>query len=134
MCQCAHTSYRVCIVDTPPILPTTGCKRDGDKYSGPYTYDEENKTVKGCPARAKIVKQLVKDVRNRDGHNGGAARRHHAEAMYPDDLQKIIECSEQRVPPTSTRNEQSCPSELSNFLIHSMMHAFLSTGYTLWTR
>jgi hypothetical protein len=37
----------------------TGCKRNGDKYSRPYTYDEEHKTVKGCPACAKIVKQLV---------------------------------------------------------------------------
>lgn len=112
----------------------TGCKRDGGKYSGAYLYDEETKMVKGCPARAQTIKQLMKNVRNRDNQAGAAATRHHTEAMHLDDLQKIIACSESQVLLASTCGEQSCPSELHNFLIHNMMHAFLSAGFTLWTR
>jgi len=110
-------------------------ERDGDKYAGAYTYDEDRELIKGCPARAGVIKELMKTIRNRDGKiHGGLASRGHAEAMRIEDLTKIMTCSEGKVPPTSARSEQHIPKDLVAFLNHYMMRAFMSCGFTLWTR
>ena len=109
--------------------------RDGDKYAGAYTYDEDRDLTKGCPARAGVIKDLMKTICNRDGKiHGGLASCGHAEAMQIEDLTKIVTCSEGKVPPTSVRSEQRIPKDLFAFLNHYMMRAFISCGFTLWTR
>ena len=93
--------------------------------------------MKGCPARARTVKELVKVIRNRDVQTGITASRHHAVAMTIQDLKTIMQWSEEVVPPNSTPSDQmGCMGmqTLYTFLKHNMMRAFLSTGFTLWTR
>ena len=92
--------------------------------------------MKGCPARARSIKELLKVIRNRDVQTGIAASRHHAVAMTIQDLDTIIRWSEEVVPPNLTQPDQtgSMQMPLYTFLKHNMMRAFLSTGFTLWTR
>ena len=77
----------------------------------------------------------MKTIHNWDGKiHGGLASHGHAEAMRIEDLAKIMAWSEEKVPLTSARSEQHIPKDLVAFLNHYMMCAFLSCGFTLWTR
>ena len=70
-------------------------RRDGDTYSGPYSFDKETETVKGYAARSSTIKSYIKVIASKSGAKGVAeAVRHHAEAMGLEELKKIIEWSE----------------------------------------
>ena len=40
--------------------------RENGTYAGDYSYDPVTNTVKGCPARARNVKNLIKNIRTHD--------------------------------------------------------------------
>ena len=110
--------------------------RAGDKYRGTYHIDETTGVITGCPARSHTIKELVKVVRSRGKQKGAAATRHHAEAMKLEDLDTIIKWSEFMAPPEHIL-KLACsysPDLEASMLKHSMMWAFLSSGFTLWTR
>src|SRR5258705_10133576 len=113
--------------------------RSGTKYAGEYHYDDERDVITGCPARAPSIRALVKMVRTRANKKGAAATRHHAEAMTRGDLQAMMEWSASQFPIESveqarTPKVDSTPVDLAAALKHVMMRAFLSSGFTLWTR
>jgi hypothetical protein len=107
--------------------------RAGDKYRGEYHLDDATGQVTGCPARAYTIKQLVRLIRVRDKQKGAAATRHHAEAMKIEDLTTIIKWSDFMVPPENAAANSLSMAEAMP-LKHFMMRAFLTSGFTLWTR
>jgi len=113
--------------------------RSGTKYAGEYHYDDERDVITGCPARAQPIRALIKIVRTRANKKGAAATRHHAEAMTRGDLRVIMEWSASQFPIESVEwarapRVDSAPVDLATALKHAMMRAFLSSGFTLWTR
>lgn len=112
--------------------------RDSDKYSGEYSYDETKQKVSGCPARAGTITSFVKVIKAKGRQKGEAATRNHAEAMTIEDMKTVMDWSEVQV--SSAKLEASAAdasrttAELSSMLQHGMMRAFMSSGYTLWTR
>jgi hypothetical protein len=114
--------------------------RDGDKYAGPYSYDEEADKVKGCPARAGIVHSLVNIVKVRGAQKGEAATRNHAEAISAEDMKVMMDWSESVCPSSKIADVVKAgvaPTDAATrllYLKHGMMCAFGSSGFTLWTR
>ena len=113
--------------------------RAGTKYAGEYHYDDVLDEVKGCPARAPCVKDLLKIIRVRSNQTGAAATQKHAEAMKVEDLETIMNWSESQHPIEAVELARSdsdlgMPTDLATPLKHVMMRAFLSSGFTLWTR
>ncbi|KAK7057802.1 hypothetical protein R3P38DRAFT_3546631 [Favolaschia claudopus] len=116
------------------------CCLDGDKYAGEYHWNDETNKVTGCPARAGIVKSLVKIIKIRDGEKGAAATRNHAEAMSVEDMTCLMNWSES-VCPTAKLVEATkagiAPTVLAERILllkHGLMRGFASSGFTLWTR
>jgi hypothetical protein len=111
-------------------------RRDGDTYSGPYSFDKETETVKGCPARSSTIKSYIKVIASKSGAKGAAeAVRHHAEAMGLEELKKIIQWSEKMYPSEKLSGEP--PKDMNELMLaveHTMMRAFMTSGFTLWTR
>jgi hypothetical protein len=113
--------------------------RSGDDYAGEYHYNRATGVTTGCPARAAIIIRLLKMVKAKDGQKGAAATRHHAEAMRSQDLLKIMVWSASHFPVDYISTQGATESAgrlalLSEWLKHVEMRAFLSTGFTLWTR
>ena len=109
--------------------------RDGDTYSGPYSFDKETEAVKGCPARSSTIKSYIKVIASNSGAKGAAAAvRHHAEAMGLKELKEVIQWSEKRYPSEKLASESKDIDELMLSVEHTMMRAFMTSGFTLWTR
>jgi hypothetical protein len=74
--------------------------RDGQKYSysGPYVYNQSLKTWSRCLARAKVIYETIRSIKNKDAMDG-LAQRWQAEAMTLDNLTKVIQWSESQCPP-----------------------------------
>ena len=116
-------------------IPVIISCRDGDTFSGPYSFDKETETVKGCPARSSTIKSYIKVIASKSGAKGAsAATRHHAEAMHLEELKKIIQWSEMQYPSTILAAEPKDIKELMLAVEHTMMRAFITSGFTLWTR
>jgi hypothetical protein len=110
-------------------------RRDGDTYSGPYSFDKETETVKGCPARSSTIKSYIKVIASKSGAKGAAAAvRHHAEAMSLEELKKVIQWSEIKYPSEKLAVEPKDINELMLAVEHIMVRAFMTSGFTLWTR
>lgn len=109
--------------------------RCGDKYAGEYAYNEETGNVSGCPARAATIKTFVKCLKTKSAVKG-AAMRAHAEAMTIEEIRQIMQWSEAQCPSEKLESDAtiSDAEELSLIVKHALMRAFMSTGYTLWTR
>ncbi|KAF8333359.1 hypothetical protein F5887DRAFT_893721 [Amanita rubescens] len=106
---------------------------DGEEYAGGYQYDKARNTVRGCPARARDVKALLKRIKNKNGMEGGKALRNHARAIRIEDLTRMMDWSEKIVPSTSL--EKLDKKDITFEVIkHTLMRAFLSSAFTLWTR
>ena len=105
--------------------------RASDKYRSNYSYDEASDTIHGCPAKSSTIQTFIKLIKAKSRAKGTAATQHHAEAMKIKDLAAIMQWSECEVPPESLAKRGG---NLKIQLKHTMMRAFLSSGYTLWTR
>ncbi len=96
-------------------------------------YDQCSKTWSGCPARAEIIYETLRSIKNKHAVEG--AKRRQAEAMTLDDLRRVIQWSEMQCP---LQELTIIPTpNLSNHLLslnHGLMRAFMSAGFTLWTR
>lgn len=86
-----------------------------------------------------LLSKVYEGSAGKDGAKGAAATRHHAEAMKIEDLGHMMNWSEQQVPSATvgqrlrTINQQQTEGRYL-MLKHVMMRAFLSSGFTLWTR
>jgi hypothetical protein len=104
--------------------------RDGEQYaSKQYYYNEEKNEVWGCPACAPAIRSLIKVVKAKCSANGISRRS--ADPMTVEDLTCIICWSERRCP---TNQLVAADAEDFNFTKHVMMRAYMTTGFTLWTR
>ncbi|KAJ7620669.1 hypothetical protein B0H17DRAFT_1164583 [Mycena rosella] len=107
----------------------------GGKYAGAYSYNEETGKVTGCPARAVEIQAFVKCIKTKARVKCEAATRRHAEATTIEDMKKMIDWSESKC---SAEALKECkPKDLDALLLllkHGMIRAFLSSGYSLWTR
>lgn len=117
--------------------------RDGQKYAGPYIFDESTQQVSGCPARAPSVRAVIDAINTKASAKGAAATRQHAEALTIEDLKKLMHWSENECPHEMVQPEQvprkgtgltAAPADLKNITTHGMMRAFSTSGFTLWTR
>ena len=108
--------------------------RDGEKYAGEYSYNEETGKVTGCPARASAVEKFMKAIKTKSGVKGSAATREHAEAMRIEELQKIMQWSESQCPHEMLGREHYDLDTLKLVIKHGLVRAFAASGFTLWTR
>ena len=106
------------------------CLRDGTRYAGEYEFD--GKEVRGCPARSRQIREMMKAIKNKTVAD--AVPRDHAEPMSRRELEVAMEWSAAQVP-------MSCLGSLAQTAVchlmatkHSLMRAFMSTAFTLWTR
>lgn len=104
-------------------------------YAGDhYHLDEATGIVTRNPARAPSVKEYVKCINTKSGAKGAAATCHHADAMRIEDLAKIIEYSKEQCSCEQLEKKAVSAQELTQMIKHGMMRAFLTSGFTLWTR
>ncbi|KAM6489686.1 hypothetical protein JOM56_014857 [Amanita muscaria] len=103
---------------------------DGERYAGQYIYDEERGEVRGCPARAPMIRGLLKTMKARCAQDV----RNQAEPMTVPDMTQIIRWSEQVVP--SDLLDLQMKQHKDQFLVskHAFMRAFITTAFTLWAR
>ncbi|KAJ7151417.1 hypothetical protein C8R43DRAFT_1087984 [Mycena crocata] len=106
----------------------------GDKYAGPYHFNEGTDTVTGCPARAQLIQSFLKVVKNKSGVKGAAATRNHAEAMSIADMKVWMGWSEVKWPRVNVDEKPEMAGSVHDMLKHFMMRAFGSSGFVLWTR
>ncbi|KAJ7473394.1 hypothetical protein FB451DRAFT_1468164 [Mycena latifolia] len=107
----------------------------GGKYAGVYKYDEETEKVTGCPARAPEIQAFMKCIKTKARVKGEAATRRHAEATTIEDMKKMMAWSESQC--SAEELKKAKPKDLEallRLLKHGMVRAFLSSGYSLWTR
>ncbi|KAF8623028.1 hypothetical protein AX15_006540 [Amanita polypyramis BW_CC] len=105
--------------------------RDGDRYTGPYFCDEETSKVKGCPARSSAIKSMVKAARAK---SATSRVRNHALPMTIEDMTCIMKWSESLYPQVSLFWPARIVEEQTEVMKHAFMCAFMTTGFTLWTR
>jgi hypothetical protein len=99
-------------------------------------WDSDRNIGRGNPATAPEVKTVVDAVKARDSELG---QRSHSAAMTKDYMHKIIKWSEHECPNNLITNTLLKPSETTQIevqrvLKHSFVRAFLTAGWTLWTR
>jgi hypothetical protein len=104
----------------------------GDKYRGPYSLDEGTNKVSGNPARSAMIQDLLKTIKNKCGAEGDA--RNHAKAMTIEDMETLMNWSEGCVPNRMADHEFTDAASLANAAKHFFMRAFMTSGFTLWTR
>ncbi|KAH6888784.1 hypothetical protein BKA70DRAFT_1121444 [Coprinopsis sp. MPI-PUGE-AT-0042] len=63
---------------------------DGGRYNAPYFLDEDSGVVKGNPAQAPCVSNVLKAIKTRVGRKGEAAYQDHAEAMSIEDMDQFM--------------------------------------------
>jgi hypothetical protein len=109
--------------------------RSQEKFRGPYKLDELTGNVTGNPARAACIEDIMKTIKNKCGADGG--HRNHAEAMKIDDMRRVIKMLEEKCDPglsyeySDFKDSSGKWKELTE---HLLMQAFLTSGFTLWTR
>jgi hypothetical protein len=106
--------------------------RAQEKYRGPYKLEEKTGYVTGNPARAACIEDIMKTIKHKCGADG--AHRNHAEAMKIEDMRRIIKTSEERCSPGLRYEDLEDGSRLKVVTEHMLMRAFLTSGFTLWTR
>jgi hypothetical protein len=86
-------------------------------------------------ARSSTIKSYIKVIASKSGAKGAAAAvRHHAEAMGLEELKKVIQWSEIKYPSEKLGAQPKDINELMLSVEHTMMRAFMTSGFTLWTR
>ena len=111
---------------------------DHGRYAGKYLYDDPTGEVIGCPARAPAVEKVVKAIKTKSRVKGSSATRQHAEAMTIEELNYVVAWSEGQCSShlLGTRLPASHDTGTIRYHVakHGFMRAFMSTGFTLWTR
>ena len=106
--------------------------RNDGMYRGSYQINRETGKITGNPAKAATVSDLLHDVKNKGKSTGGL--RNHAEAMSIHDIQTILSYSERQCSSQWTSYDMQVLETRRHVAEHLMMRAFLSIGFTAWTR
>ncbi|KAF8514460.1 hypothetical protein BU17DRAFT_68392 [Hysterangium stoloniferum] len=106
------------------------------RWSGPWRWDHEKGTGCGNPANSRDVERIIDAIKRRDGNEGS---RSHSTAMTKQDMDKIIQWSNQLCPDSMLEelgklSQGEYWKELPFVVKHFMMRAFATSGFTLWTR
>ncbi|KAK2459362.1 hypothetical protein APHAL10511_008620 [Amanita phalloides] len=108
------------------------------RYSGKYLYEDTTGGMIGCPAHALAVEKVMKAIKTKSRMKGSSATHQHAEAMTIEELTYAIAWSEGQCPSywLGSRLPELQDTGAARYCIarHGLMHAFMSTGFTLWTR
>ena len=91
-------------------------------------------TWHGCPARAPVIQETLKAIKNK--HVAKGIKQQQAEAMTLEDLAQVMWLSKATCPQHRLVNfpaHITMEDQILN-LTHSFMQAFMSTAFTLWTR
>ncbi|KAF8629724.1 hypothetical protein AX17_005581, partial [Amanita inopinata Kibby_2008] len=111
------------------------CHRDDNEYVGEYHYGPKTKVIHSCPAHACMIKDLMKNIKNRSHIKGAAATRNHTEAMPLADLKHIMKWSEMACPPMHCKSlEGMMKGQVLLAMKHLFMCTFMTTSFTIWTR
>ncbi|KAH9948145.1 hypothetical protein B0H21DRAFT_848678 [Amylocystis lapponica] len=105
---------------------------NNDTYRGPYAYDETQKRVSGNPALSAQVQDILHTIENKS--RAGGDGRNHAEAMTIGSMKKMMEWSEQTCPSDWLEKDIKDLGTLLTVSKHFLMRAFMSSGFTIWTR
>ena len=110
--------------------------RDGKKYASPYVYHQSMQTWHGCPARAPVIQEMLKAIKNK--HVAEGIKQWQAEAMTLEDLAQVMRwseatCLQHRLVNVNFPAHITMEDQILN-LTHGFMRAFMSTAFMLWTR
>jgi hypothetical protein len=111
---------------------TKAFNRSRERYRGAYEYNEETGRLSGNPARAASVEDIMTTIKNKCGAKGG--QRNHAEAIRIEEMKQVMDWSEAQCPEVTVGSEMRDVARLLHTAKHVMMRAFMSTGFTIWTR
>ncbi len=114
-----------------------GFDRDGDRYAGEYSLDKVTGEIRGCPGRATSIQTLVQSIKTRDKSKGASATRNHSDAITLEELKVLMDWSSTECPDELLTVDASEIGDLESFkhrMEHGFMRAFMSSGFTLWTR
>ncbi|KAM6491706.1 hypothetical protein JOM56_012868 [Amanita muscaria] len=103
---------------------------DGERYAGQYAYDEERGDVRGCPARAPVIRGLLKTIKARCAHDV----KNQAEPMTIGEMVQIIRWSDKAVPQELLTQQMKLSQDQFSVSQHAFMRALITTAFTLWTR
>ncbi|KAH6911753.1 hypothetical protein BKA70DRAFT_1423507 [Coprinopsis sp. MPI-PUGE-AT-0042] len=107
---------------------------EGGQYKAPYTLDEESGSVKGNPAKAPCVSNVMKAIKTRVGRKGEAAYRDHAEAMSIEDMDRLMAWSLLKCPPDWLLNPPTDVALLKVTAEHGFIRGYASGAFTLFGR
>jgi hypothetical protein len=79
-----------------------------------------------------MIQDLLKTIKNKCGAEGDT--RNHAKAMTIKDMEKLMNWSEGLIPHRMAGHEFQVAAELAEAAKHLFMRAFMTSGFTLWTR
>ena len=113
------------------VALTQNC-RDGSRYTNQYSYDEGSDEVRGCPARAPAIKSFLTVVKKKSKADGTG--RKHAAPMSIEELTQIIRWSESVCPPSQLNRPAHNATEQLFVAKHALARAFMTSGFTMWTR
>ncbi|KAF8509223.1 hypothetical protein BU17DRAFT_70526 [Hysterangium stoloniferum] len=105
------------------------------RWSGPWRWDHEKGTGCGNPANSRDVECIIDAIKWRDGNEGSSS---HSTAMTKQDMDKIIQWSNQLCPDLMLEelgklSQGEYWKQLPFVVKHFMMRAFATSGFTLWT-
>ncbi|KII93126.1 hypothetical protein PLICRDRAFT_70704, partial [Plicaturopsis crispa FD-325 SS-3] len=102
-----------------------------EKYRGPYTCSDDG-VVSGNPARAAGITDIIDSIKHKAGADGG--HRNHADALTIEHMEKIMAWSEGQYPGNADWSTLASIDDVRHATKHLMMRAFLTSGFTIWTR
>ncbi|KAF8955908.1 hypothetical protein BDZ97DRAFT_1907423 [Flammula alnicola] len=118
-------------------LCTLWDKMDGDRYAGKYELNEATGEVRGCPARAPSVTDVLYCIKIRAKSRGASAVRNHADAMTIEEIQTLMRWSTSICPDEMLTADPKTITNMEDLMFrleHGFMRAFMSSAFTLWTR
>ncbi|KAJ7593936.1 hypothetical protein C8J56DRAFT_777258 [Mycena floridula] len=102
----------------------------GEAYHGPYRLDQSTGQVTGNPACSAVAQDLLQAIKK---STAGTAH-NHAEAITIGDIKIMMDYSRKLVPDALIKADVIPPELFAEVAHHSMMCAFITSGFVLWTR
>ncbi|KAJ7192757.1 hypothetical protein GGX14DRAFT_528316 [Mycena pura] len=105
---------------------------DGSKYRGRWHLNPTTGQYEGNPVESAEVEDTMRSIKNKCGADGGD--RVHSLAMSKEYMEKMFAWSDSICAPATYFNPLPSPAESLERTKHLMFKAFVSTGWTVWTR
>ncbi|KAJ7199945.1 hypothetical protein GGX14DRAFT_660879 [Mycena pura] len=102
------------------------------KYRGRWHLNPTTGQYEGNPVESAEVKDTMRSIKNKCGADG--SDRVHSLAMSKEYMEKMFAWSDSICAPATYFNPLPSPAESLERMKHLMFKAFVSTGWTVWTR